>query len=160
MALYTDKHSTFKVNRPPDLNEQLAGEPAQTQFARALKELGIEWIAAHSPRPRDGSNEFSKPYRIGWSRRCGWPASARPTSFSRISSYLSGTNGSPSPLSVREMLTGHFAELTTLRRFLVSATHAPSRTTTPFTGTASDGLSHEHRSKPACAELVSTWRDG
>ena len=26
VALYTDKHSTFKVNRPPDLNEQLAGE--------------------------------------------------------------------------------------------------------------------------------------
>ena len=52
VALYTDKHSTFKVNRPPDLNEQLAGEPAQTQFARALKELGIEWIAAHSPQAK------------------------------------------------------------------------------------------------------------
>lgn len=52
VALYTDKHSTFKVNRPPDLNEQLAGEPAQTQFARALKELDIEWIAAHSPQAK------------------------------------------------------------------------------------------------------------
>jgi hypothetical protein len=52
VALYTDKHSIFKVNRPPDLNEQLAGEPAQTQFARALRELDIEWIAAHSPQAK------------------------------------------------------------------------------------------------------------
>ena len=58
------------------------------------------------------------------------------------------------------MLTGHFAELTTLRRFLVSATHAPWPTTTPSIGTANVGRSHEHRSKPACVELVSTWRDG
>jgi hypothetical protein len=32
--------------------EQLRGEPARTQFGRALGELGIEWIAAHSPQAK------------------------------------------------------------------------------------------------------------
>lgn len=52
VALYTDKNSIFQVNRSPDLEEQLAGEAAQTQFGRALGELGIEWIAAHSPQAK------------------------------------------------------------------------------------------------------------
>ena len=31
---------------------QLHGEPARTQFGRALAELGIDWIAAHSPQAK------------------------------------------------------------------------------------------------------------
>src|SRR5207302_1112740 len=34
------------------LPEQLRGEGARSQFGRALKELGIEWIAAHSPQAK------------------------------------------------------------------------------------------------------------
>jgi hypothetical protein len=52
VALYTDKNSVFVVNRVPSRDEQLAGEPAQSQFGRALRELGIEWIAAHSPQAK------------------------------------------------------------------------------------------------------------
>jgi transposase len=52
VALYTDKNSVFVVNRLPSGDEQLAGEPAQSQFGRALRELGIEWIAAHSPQAK------------------------------------------------------------------------------------------------------------
>ena len=51
-ALYTDRGSVFAVNRLPSGDEQLAGEPAQSQFGRALRELGIEWIAAHSPQAK------------------------------------------------------------------------------------------------------------
>jgi len=51
-ALYTDRGSVFAVNRLAPLDEQLAGEPAQSQFGRALRELGIEWIAAHSPQAK------------------------------------------------------------------------------------------------------------
>ncbi len=40
------------MNRPPRLDEQLRGEPALTQIGRALRELGIEWIAAHSPQAK------------------------------------------------------------------------------------------------------------
>src|SRR5207237_7701184 len=32
--------------------EQLAGKPARTQFGRALRELGVEWITAHSPQAK------------------------------------------------------------------------------------------------------------
>ena len=51
-ALYTDRGSVFAVNRLAPLDEQLAGEPAQSQFGRALRELDIRWIAAHSPQAK------------------------------------------------------------------------------------------------------------
>ena len=40
------------ATRPVPLAEQLRGDPARTQFGRALNELGIEWIAAHSPQAK------------------------------------------------------------------------------------------------------------
>ncbi len=52
LALYTDQHSLFVVNRPARLEEQLAGREARTQIGRALEELGIEWIPAHSPQAK------------------------------------------------------------------------------------------------------------
>jgi Helix-turn-helix domain len=52
LALYTDKNSLFHTSRPAQWQEQLQGEPARTQFGRALAELGIEWIAAHSPQAK------------------------------------------------------------------------------------------------------------
>jgi transposase InsO family protein len=48
LALYTDKGGLFVTSRPVQWQEQLRGEPARTQFGRALAELDIEWIAAHS----------------------------------------------------------------------------------------------------------------
>jgi transposase len=52
LALYTDKHSIFRPVKPAELEEQLAGQPARTQFGRALQELDIRWIAAHSPQAK------------------------------------------------------------------------------------------------------------
>ncbi len=52
LALYTDKDSIFQPAGPSSRDEQLRGEPARTQFGRALSELGIEWIAAHSPQAK------------------------------------------------------------------------------------------------------------
>ena len=40
------------MNRPTNQDEELRGEPARTQIGRALDELGIEWIAAHSPQAK------------------------------------------------------------------------------------------------------------
>jgi len=51
-ALYLDKLSTYKTNRPADLDELLRGEEAQTQFERAGKELGINIIHADSPQAK------------------------------------------------------------------------------------------------------------
>jgi hypothetical protein len=52
LAQYTDKASIFRKAGPQPLAEQLRGDPLRTQFGRALHELGIEWIAAHSPQAK------------------------------------------------------------------------------------------------------------
>lgn len=51
-SLYVDKASHFMVNREPTPEEQRAGIQAQTQIQRALKELDIEHIVAHSPQAK------------------------------------------------------------------------------------------------------------
>ena len=52
VAHYTDKNSIFRATRRAGIGEQLQGEGARSQFGRALKELGIEWIAAQSPQAK------------------------------------------------------------------------------------------------------------
>src|SRR6267154_2872961 len=52
LAHYTDKNSIFRTTRPSAPAEQLQGEATRSQFGRALGELGIEWIAAHSPQAK------------------------------------------------------------------------------------------------------------
>jgi transposase len=52
LAFYTDQAGLFQVNRAANREEELQGEPARTQIGRALEELGIEWIAAHSPQAK------------------------------------------------------------------------------------------------------------
>jgi len=47
LALYTDRHSIFE---PQDKGQALPD--AETQFGRALRELGIELIRAHSPQAK------------------------------------------------------------------------------------------------------------
>ena len=52
LAHYTDKNSIFRSACRADVREQLQGAATRSQFGRALKELGIEWIAAHSPQAK------------------------------------------------------------------------------------------------------------
>ena len=52
LAFYTDQAGLFRVNRPANQDEQLAGREPLTQIGRALAELGIEWIPAHSPQAK------------------------------------------------------------------------------------------------------------
>ena len=52
VAHYTDRSSIFRTTRPAQWAEQLRGDPARTQFGRALNELGIAWIAAQSPQAK------------------------------------------------------------------------------------------------------------
>ena len=48
VAFYVDKHSTFKVNRQATIEEELKDLMPQSQFGRALMQLRIELIFAHS----------------------------------------------------------------------------------------------------------------
>jgi hypothetical protein len=52
LALYADKHTTYHSPAPPTVEEQLAGAKPTSQFGRALGELGVELIAAHSPQAK------------------------------------------------------------------------------------------------------------
>jgi hypothetical protein len=58
LAHYTDKASIFRKAGPQPLPEQLRGDRLRTQFGRALHELGIEWIAAHSPQAKGRIERF------------------------------------------------------------------------------------------------------
>lgn len=52
LAIYLDKHSTYKTTRQADTEELLKEKQAETQFERALAELGIQTIHAHSPQAK------------------------------------------------------------------------------------------------------------
>jgi hypothetical protein len=52
VEVYTDKAGLFQVNRPLHYNKHLPPGPEQTQIKRALDELGIGRIAAHSPQAK------------------------------------------------------------------------------------------------------------
>jgi len=52
LARYADKHTTYQSTAEPTVEEQLAGTEPQSQFGRALSELGVELIAAHSPQAK------------------------------------------------------------------------------------------------------------
>ncbi len=52
LALYADKHTTYQSPAEPTVAEQLAGTEPQSQFGRALTELGVELIAAPSPQAK------------------------------------------------------------------------------------------------------------
>ena len=51
--LYTDKDSIF-------WGESMGKEPSRTQFTRALEELGIGWIPAHSPQAKGRVERFHR----------------------------------------------------------------------------------------------------
>jgi hypothetical protein len=58
LAFYTDKASLFKTTRPQRRDEELQGQLPKTQIGRALQELGIDWIPAHSPQAKGRIERF------------------------------------------------------------------------------------------------------
>jgi len=51
-SFYVDRHSAYKTSRQPNLDEDLQGEFAKTQFARSLNELDVKIIFARSPQAK------------------------------------------------------------------------------------------------------------
>jgi hypothetical protein len=51
-SLYVDRDSIYRCEGTPSVAEQLAGKQPQTQFGRAMQQLGIELILAHSPQAK------------------------------------------------------------------------------------------------------------
>ena len=53
LSIYLDKHTTYKSHRKLTVEEELAGvSQPMSQFERALDELGVEVIHAHSPQAK------------------------------------------------------------------------------------------------------------
>jgi transposase InsO family protein len=58
LKVYLDKHTTYKSNGQPTLEEELAGMEPLSEFERALSELGVEVIHAHSPQAKGRVERF------------------------------------------------------------------------------------------------------
>ena len=52
LSLYMDKHTTYKAPGEPTIEDELMGTKPVSEFGRALKELGVELIHAHSPQAK------------------------------------------------------------------------------------------------------------
>ena len=51
-SLYVDRDSIYRCEGEPSIAQQLAGQELQTQFGRAMEQLGVELILAHSPQAK------------------------------------------------------------------------------------------------------------
>src|SRR5512137_640863 len=51
-ALYVDRDSIYRCEGQPSVADQLAGTERQTQFGRAMGQLGVELILANSPQAK------------------------------------------------------------------------------------------------------------
>jgi DNA-binding Lrp family transcriptional regulator len=58
VAFYTDKDSMFTVNQPRREAKDEAWPEVLTQIGRALRELGISWLPAHSPQAKGRVERF------------------------------------------------------------------------------------------------------
>jgi DNA-binding Lrp family transcriptional regulator len=58
LQFYTDKDSMFTLNRAPEEAEDEAWPEVLTQVGRALRELGIGWLPAHSPQAKGRVERF------------------------------------------------------------------------------------------------------
>lgn len=63
LAIYADKHTTYHSPAAPTVPEQLAGVEPTSQFGRALGELGVELIPAHSPQAKGRVERLFKTFQ-------------------------------------------------------------------------------------------------
>jgi hypothetical protein len=52
MSVYFDKHTTYKSTAEPSIEDEINGTEPLSEFGRALRELGVELIHAHSPQAK------------------------------------------------------------------------------------------------------------
>jgi len=63
LAVYADKHTTYQSPAQPTVDDQLAGVKPTSQFGRALAELGVELIPAHSPQAKGRIERLFKTFQ-------------------------------------------------------------------------------------------------
>ena len=101
-SLYVDRDSIYRCEDQATIADQLAGPAPQTQFGRAMEQLGVELILAHSPQAKgrvermngvlqdrlvkelrlagindlESANRFLPKYLAGFNRRFERPAAS------------------------------------------------------------------------------------
>ena len=63
LAIYADKHTTYQSPAKPTVEEQLAGAEPTSPCGRALGELGVELIPAHSPQAKGRIERLFKTFQ-------------------------------------------------------------------------------------------------
>lgn len=63
LAVYADKHTTYQSLAQPTVEDQLAGVTPTSQFGRALGELGVGLIPAHSPQAKGRIERLFKTFQ-------------------------------------------------------------------------------------------------
>ena len=63
LAVYADRPTTYHSPATPTVEEQLAGREPTSQFGRALGELGVELIPAHSPQAKGRVERLFKTFQ-------------------------------------------------------------------------------------------------
>jgi transposase len=58
-SVYLDKHTTYKSNAKPSIEDDLNGRKPMSQFERALDELGVKVIHAHSPQAKEYASYYT-----------------------------------------------------------------------------------------------------
>jgi len=62
-SIYLDNHTTYKSNKKPSIEDELANEIALSQFERAAGELGINVIHADSPQAKGRIERLFKTFQ-------------------------------------------------------------------------------------------------
>jgi transposase len=52
MSVYFDKHTTYKSTAEPSIEDEINGTEPLSEFGRAVRELGVDLIHAHSPQAK------------------------------------------------------------------------------------------------------------
>lgn len=58
LNIYTDRHTTYKSNGKPTIEQELTNSEPLSEFGRALKELGVNLIHANSPQAKGRIERF------------------------------------------------------------------------------------------------------
>ena len=141
LALYSDRHGIFQRSpkEPDSLEEQLRGRRNPTQFGRALQELDIRLILAHTPQTKGRiervwgtfQDRLVSELRLALAHQ----PSSRPTRCSGTS-CLATTNDSESPQHSQAPPTANSQTASASMPHCASSTSALWPTTTPSTSTA------------------------
>lgn len=63
LSLYLDKHTTYKSNAKPSLEDELHGREPLSEFERAARELNVHLIHAHSPQAKGRIERLFKTFQ-------------------------------------------------------------------------------------------------